>query len=161
MLAAGIVIHKTVAVISMGGTLAQSGNRMKSIGIILFIFALMAPIGIVIGLSAAKAGPFVDIIFLSISGGTFIYISCTEIIAREFKKSDNDGNRKNWHLWVKLLCVLLGIVVICALWTMEGEGHNHGAEEEAGHEGHGHGAGKPEEPSDSEAGLYAHNGGKK
>ena len=90
---------------------------MKSIGIILFIFALMAPIGIIIGLTAAKQGPFVDIIFLSISGGTFIYISCTEIIAREFKKNDETGTRPNWHLWVKLLCVLLGIIVICSLWS--------------------------------------------
>jgi zinc transporter ZupT len=130
---------------------------MKSIGIILFIFALMAPIGIIIGLTAAKQGPFVDIIFLSISGGTFIYISCTEIIAREFKKNDETGTRSNWHLWVKLLCVLLGIIVICSLWTLEGEGHNHGAEEGMGHDGHGHAAG---EPSDSEEGLYAHNGKK-
>lgn len=103
-----------------------------------------------------------DIVFLSISGGTFIYISCTEIIAREFKKSDETGKRPNWHLWVKLFCVLLGIVVICSLWTMEGEGHNHGAEEavKGGHEGHGHEAGKAAEHSDSEEGLYAHNGGR-
>jgi zinc transporter ZupT len=44
------------------------------------IFAVTAPIGIIIGLAVEKTSLVVDTIFLSISGGTFVYVACTELI---------------------------------------------------------------------------------
>lgn len=137
MLGAGIVIHKTAAVVAMGGTLAAEGYKFKAIVITLAIFSLMAPIGIVIGLLAQKSNTFVDIVFLSLSGGTFIYIACSEIIATEFKAQ---GPMPTSHRWLKFAAIMGGILTICGLWFMEGEGHNHGGhsdfETEAEHAAH-------------------------
>jgi len=63
-----------------------------------------------------------------VSGGTFIYVACSEIITGEF-----DTGR---HQWAKILLVLLGGVVISCLWLF-GEAHSHDEGEE-GHEGHDH-----------------------
>lgn len=46
----------------------------------ILIFALTAPIGIVIGINIYGTNLVVDTIFLSISGGTFVYVACTEVI---------------------------------------------------------------------------------
>lgn len=44
------------------------------------IFSVTAPIGIIIGINIFKTSLVVDTIFLSISGGTFVYVACTEVI---------------------------------------------------------------------------------
>jgi len=46
------------------------------------IFSLTAPIGIVIGINIFKTSLVVDTVVLSISGGTFIYVACTEVIVQ-------------------------------------------------------------------------------
>ena len=86
------------------------------IALILTIFAFTAPTGIVIGMLLEKTSRIVDVIFLSISGGTFIYVACSEIIVNEFARGG--------HKAAKVLCVCLGIAVICMLWFLEGP-HNH------------------------------------
>jgi hypothetical protein len=63
----------------------------------------------------------VDTIFMSVAGGTFIYVACSEIIVHEFSRGG--------HGCVKLLLVIAGIVVITLLWLLDG-GHSHGGEEE-------------------------------
>ena len=52
--------------------------------IFLGIFAITTPIGIIIGMSIAETSPIVDVVFLSLSGGTFVYVACSEIIVNEF-----------------------------------------------------------------------------
>lgn len=73
----------------------------------------MAPVGAIIGMSASGASPLTSIIFMSLTGGTFLYVACTEIVSHEFAKS---GYRAG-----KILCLLLGIVVISLLWLMEND----------------------------------------
>lgn len=89
----------------------------------LAIFAIVAPLGIVIGMSISDSNKLVDVTFLSLSGGTFVYVACSEIIVHEFDK----GNKQ----WLKMLLVLLGGAIITCLWFLGGHSH---AEE--GHEGH-------------------------
>ncbi len=125
-LAAGILIHKSAAAISLGGAFARSGYRATEIIVLLAIFSVTAPIGIIIGMQISDSNKLVDTVFLSISGGTFIYVACSEIIVNEFDK----GTKQ----WVKMLLVLLGGIVISLLWFLDK--HDHGHEE--GHEGHGH-----------------------
>ena len=83
----------------------------------------MAPLGILIGMSITDSNKLVDVTFLSLSGGTFVYVACSEIIVAEFDK----GNKQ----WLKMLLVLLGGAIITCLWFFGG--HSHGEE---GHEGH-------------------------
>jgi len=54
---------------------------------------------------------------MALSAGTFIYVACTEIIVHEFESSKWSG--------LKLLLVIIGGVIIGALWFMEAEDHGH------------------------------------
>jgi zinc transporter ZupT len=62
-LAAGILIHKTAAAVSLGGAFARSGYTTRQIILFLGIFSLIAPIGIIIGMQIASSNKLVDVIF--------------------------------------------------------------------------------------------------
>ena len=85
-LAAGILIHKTAAAVSLGGAFARTGFTLCQICIFLGIFALTTPVGILIGMAISESNAVIDVIFLGLSGGTFIYVACSEIITAEFDK---------------------------------------------------------------------------
>jgi zinc transporter ZupT len=53
----------------------------------------------------------INIIFMSIAGGSFIYVSCSELIVEEFSLP---GNR-----WLKLLAFLMGAALIGLLLLIE------------------------------------------
>ena len=127
-LAAGVIIHKTAAAISLGGTFASTGFSFCQILLFIGLFSILTPIGVVIGMLAAETNLLVDTIFVCLSGGTFIYVACSEIIITEFDRGS--------HRWAKMLLVILGGLVIASLWFLGGA-HNHGSEED-GHEGHDH-----------------------
>jgi solute carrier family 39 (zinc transporter), member 1/2/3 len=125
-LAAGILIHMSAEAISLGGAFARSGYKTKEIIVLLLVFSVITPIGTIIGMQIAESDKLIDTIFLSISGGTFIYVACSEIIVHEFDR----GNRQ----WLKTILVLLGGAVISCLWFIE---HSH-AEEGEDHGDHVH-----------------------
>ena len=77
-------------------------------------------------MAITDSNKLVDTTFMSLSGGTFIYVACSEIIVAEFDKGK--------HNWIKMLLVFLGGAIITILWFF-GE-HNHGGEGHGGHEGH-------------------------
>ena len=125
-LAMGILIHKTAAAVSLGGAFARTGYSLKEILLFLGIFSIIAPIGIIIGMSIAESNKLVDVSFLGISGGTFIYVACSEIITAEFDRGH--------YQWAKMLLVFFGGLIIALLWLF-GE-HSHG--EDGDHSGHNH-----------------------
>ena len=104
---------------SLGGAFARTGYSTKEIILFLGIFSVIAPIGILIGMQIADSNKLVDVTFLSISGGTFIYVACSEIIVAEFDKGK--------YQWLKMILVFLGGLLITCLWFF-GE-HSHGEEE--------------------------------
>jgi zinc transporter ZupT len=53
----------------------------------------------------------VGIVFTSLAGGSFIYVSCSELITEEFSLP---GNR-----WLKLFAFLLGATFIGCLLLLE------------------------------------------
>ena len=125
----GILIHKSAAAVSLGGAFARTGFSLKEIVLLLGIFALTTPIGIIIGIQIAESNAIIDVTFLGLSGGTFIYVACSEIITAEFDKGH--------HQWAKMLLVLLGGFIIAILWFF-GEHHHHGEGGHEGHDDHGH-----------------------
>jgi zinc transporter ZupT len=124
-LSIGILIHKTAASISLGGAFARTGYSFMSIFILILIFALCAPIGIIIGMSIQESHPLLDVFFLAVSGGTFLYVACSEIIVHEFDRGSMRG--------MKMFLVILGGVIIAALWFLGGHSH---AEEGEHHDDH-------------------------
>ena len=125
----GIVIHKSAAAVSLGGAFARTGFSLKEILLFLGIFSVLSPIGVIIGMYIAESNALVDVAFLGLSGGTFIYVACSEIIVAEFDKGH--------YQWIKALLVLLGGSIIAVLWFLGGHSHDHGGGGD-GHEGHGH-----------------------
>lgn len=66
--------------------------------------------GIGIGLGLHEAPMLVDSIILSIAGGTFVYIACSEILVHEFADKS--------YRYVKFLFFILGAAVITLLWFL-------------------------------------------
>ena len=124
----GIVIHKSAAAVSIGTAFACSAFSLKEVALFLFIFAIIAPIGIGIGMGVSETNALLDTILMGLSGGTFVYVACSEIIINEFATG-------KYQLW-KMLLVLLGGAVISVLWFLEGDHHHHGGEGHDVHVGH-------------------------
>lgn len=112
-LAAGILIHKTCASISIGAGFAKTDMSLTRISVFIFCFSLSTPIGIVIGLKLVSLSSLLQVIFFQLSAGTFIYVAASEIITHEFED-------KRWN-GIKLLFTLVGGIVIGSLWFLNAE----------------------------------------
>ena len=123
----GIIIHKSAAAVSLGAAFARTGFTLKEILLFLGIFSFIAPLGIIIGMQIAESNKVVDVTFLGLSGGTFIYVACSEIIVAEFDKGK--------YQWAKMLLVFVGGTIIAVLWFLGGHSHDHGAHGAHGEEG--------------------------
>jgi solute carrier family 39 (zinc transporter), member 1/2/3 len=84
----GVVLHHIAATISLGVSLGQHQTKSKlAIFFIFFGLSFIESGGIAIGIGLETAPDLVSSIVLSIAGGTFVYIACSEILVHEF--SDN------------------------------------------------------------------------
>jgi zinc transporter 1/2/3 len=107
-LALSIALHNFVASISLGGTFCRSGFTFKKSFGLVFAFSLSTPIGMTIGVLLSDSDPIVGVVLMSISAGTFIYVSCTEILQHEFER----GLRQ----WLQFIFVVLGGALIIGFW---------------------------------------------
>ena len=85
--------------------------EFKQVFKFLSIFASATPLGTVIGILLSGMSDIINIVFMSIAGGSFIYVSCSELIVEEFSLP---GNR-----WLKLLAFLMGAALIGLLLLIE------------------------------------------
>ena len=58
-----------------------------------------------------EAPPLVNIIFSSLAGGTFLYISASEVVVEEFSIPKNK--------WIKMIGFILGAVIITFVISVE------------------------------------------
>lgn len=108
----GVTLHHTAACISLGVSLGQHQTKSKkAIFLIFFCLSLIESTGIGIGMGIKDAPELISSIVLSLSGGTFIYIACSEILIHEF------ANNKNRY--VKFLCFIIGCAAITLLWFLD------------------------------------------
>ena len=85
-----ILAHKWAAALSLGVTFVKLYVPNKQFYILMTIFALITPVGTVIGLIVKQSSnELVEAIFLSVSSGTFFYLSMSEILVEEFEKKEN------------------------------------------------------------------------
>jgi len=106
-----ILIHKFAEAMSISIAMQKSGMTFKEILQYMLIFSLATPIGTGLGIVLHGMSEIVNIIFMSLAGGTFIYVSCSELIVEEFSLP---GNR-----WFKLLVFILGATLIGCLLLLE------------------------------------------
>jgi len=103
-----IGVHKGAEGTCLGVALVkQFPNDFRLVRLLVLIFALATPIGVIIGILASGAGDIVNVIMSSMAGGTFIYIGCSEIIVEEF--SEHDGK------FIKLIAYMVGALLISSL----------------------------------------------
>ena len=69
----------------MGAAFGQAGFSKGVTFGLMTVFALVSPIGIVVGIAIGNDSPLLNSVFLAFSGGTFIYVACAETVVREFE----------------------------------------------------------------------------
>ena len=94
--------------ISLGTALKKKKTKTCISLLVQLGFALTESLGCAIGLGIESANPIIGSLILSIAGGTFIYVACSEIITEEFSKKD--------YKVLKFLMFLLGAAIIIVLW---------------------------------------------
>ena len=107
-----ILAHKWAAALSLGVTFVKLYVPNKQFYILMTIFALITPVGTVIGLIVKQSSnELVEAIFLSVSSGTFFYLSMSEILVEEFEKKENK--------YIKFIVYVVGCLAISFLVFFE------------------------------------------
>lgn len=78
------MVNHAIAAFALSASLVRSSFSLKLALIPLIAFSLATSIGIAIGIGLASVNAAIDSVLTSLAAGTFIYISCTEILHREF-----------------------------------------------------------------------------
>ena len=79
--------------------------------VLIVLFSLTTPAGIVVGIIISGMSSILEAVFLSISAGTFLYISASEVIVEEFSVG---GNKI-----LKFVGFLFGSVIIAFFTVFE------------------------------------------
>jgi zinc transporter 1/2/3 len=107
-----IIAHKTAAGFALGVSLLRSALPVRTTWILVALFAWATPIGGLVGAAVGASvrgelGDAVEAVFLSLAGGTFVYVATFDILRDEFPAPG--GRFAKW-------CVLTsGIVSMSAL----------------------------------------------
>ena len=112
-----IVLHKWAESMSIGVSIVKhkiTGNKML---ILIFLYVICTPLGIIIGLNVKGSNKLIESIFMGASAGTFVYIACVEIITEEFGNNHHGGPAKNKYL--KLVFYLLGLTLMGVVFYAE------------------------------------------
>lgn len=108
-----ILIHKAAESMSLALSLQRSFKDFGTLFKLLALFSCATPLGCVLGILLENSNEIVVIIFTSLAGGTFIYVSCSELIVEEFALP---GKR-----WIKYFAFLLGAVIITCLGFLDSD----------------------------------------
>lgn len=110
--AIAIVLHKGAAGMSLGISMSQTfPGQDQFIITLLFIFALFTPLGVVIGWLLQDSSELTEIIFSTLAAGSFLYISCSEVIVEEFSIPQ--------YRYLKLFAYLIGLACIAWLKVLD------------------------------------------
>ena len=84
MLFIAIIAHKWAESFALGISFYKAKIETKIFLKMLTLFTFFTPVGILIGMYFSKSGFLIEGIMLSISSGTFLYVSTSEVIVEEF-----------------------------------------------------------------------------
>lgn len=90
VLAISVVIHKVPVACSVGTTfLSQNKKWNEPTSLITFIcFILASPIGMIVGMILGDQDENMTLISIqALSGGTFVYLACCDLLIHEFHQS--------------------------------------------------------------------------
>lgn len=104
--ALAIVINKFAVALSLGVSFKKCSMEIQTFIRLIILFSMFCPLGIVLGYILADS-QIARAILLSISAGTFIYVSCSVVIIEEFAITR--------HKYSKYTCFFMGGVLTTAI----------------------------------------------
>ena len=105
-----ILAHKWAESFALGISFYNAGIQTRIFIEMLIIFTFFTPVGILIGMYFSKSGLLMEGIMLSISSGTFVYVSTSEIIVEEFSSKGSKYLKFFIYLTGGFLTVFLNIL---------------------------------------------------
>lgn len=106
-----ISFHKWVEALSIGVNLFKSNIERAYLCKIIILFSAMTPLGMILGMLFSGLSEIIEAVFLSISAGSFIYISASEVVIEEFSVSK--------YKYEKFIGFLFGACIICLMTIFE------------------------------------------
>ena len=106
-----IIAHKWAESFALGISFYKAKIDSKIFLKMLTLFTFFTPVGILIGMYFSKSGFLIEGIMLSVSSGTFIYVSTSEVIVEEF------SSKGSKH--IKFWCYLIGGFLPVLLFILE------------------------------------------
>ena len=109
---AAILMHKGAAGMSLGISMAKTfPEDERFVSIMVILFAIFTPLGVILGMVLSDGSEMTELVFACLAGGSFLYISMSEVIVEEFSISSNR--------FTKLFFFMLGIACIASLVLLE------------------------------------------
>lgn len=109
---AAICMHKGAAGMSLGISMAKTFPEDETfVTWMILLFAIFTPLGVVLGMILSNGSDMTELLFACLAGGSFLYISMSEVIVEEFAISSNR--------FIKLFFFMLGIACIASLVLLD------------------------------------------
>jgi len=118
---ASLLINVSTISLALGSAFNRSEFSTRQMVIGLTIFTLVAPIAMIIGMTAGELHPIFNVVLLSLTTGIYLYFACSEVFVKEFSSGSGAGTVP------KIIAIIIGVLIILGLVFIE-SGHSHGAE---------------------------------
>ncbi|NXQ39395.1 S39A3 protein, partial [Catharus fuscescens] len=107
----GVAVHETLVAVALGISMAKASLPLRDAAKLAVAVCLMIPLGIGIGMgiesSRSAAGSVASLLLQGVAGGTFLFITFFEILAKELEDKS--------HRLLKVLCLVLGYAALAGL----------------------------------------------
>ncbi|NXP42437.1 S39A3 protein, partial [Leiothrix lutea] len=107
----GVAVHETLVAVALGISMAKAALALRDAAKLAAAVCLMIPLGIGLGMgiesSRSAAGSVASLLLQGVAGGTFLFITFFEILAKELEE-------KSQRL-LKVLCLVLGYAALAGL----------------------------------------------
>lgn len=113
-LAAAIIVHKWAEGLTLSLMYKKDGYSEKTVALAVLFQGAVNVAGLLVGCMLAEEGPLMVAIFMSISAGTFLYISTGEVLPEQWKRFTRG----------KAIALLLSVALVSSIFFIEQAGEN-------------------------------------
>ncbi|KFU95444.1 Zinc transporter ZIP3 [Chaetura pelagica] len=107
----GVAVHETLVAVALGVSMAKASLPMRDALKLAVTVSLMIPLGISIGMgiesTQSAASSIISLLLQGIAGGTFLFVTFFEILAKELEEKNNR--------LLKVLFLVLGYTALAGL----------------------------------------------